>query len=58
MKRQDEVSTVFAEIVVNELVTLENIMNEMMYGRRADKTRELVKSHLYEMLEDQLWQQA
>lgn len=52
MKRQDEVSTVFAEIVVNELVTLENIMNEMMYGRRADKTRELVKSHLYEMLED------
>ena len=52
MKRQDEVSSVFAEIVVNELVTLENIMNEMMYGRRAHQTRELVKSHLYGMLED------
>ena len=51
MKRQDEVSSVFAEIVVNELVTLENIMQEMMYGARAEKTRELMKSHLYEMLE-------
>lgn len=51
MKRQDEVSCVFAQIVVNELVTLENVMHEMMYGTRADKTRELMKSHLYEMLE-------
>lgn len=51
MKRQDEVSTVFAEIVVKELVTLENVMHEMMYGVRSHKTRELMKSHLYEMLE-------
>ena len=51
MKRQDEVSSVFAEIVVNELVTLENIMSEMMYGTRSAKTRELMKSHLYELLE-------
>lgn len=51
MKRQDEVSTVFAKIVVNELVTLENIMSEMMYGSRSAKTRELMKSHLYELLE-------
>ncbi len=54
MKRQEEVSSVFAEIVVNELVTLENIMHEMMYGHRADKTRKLMKSHLYEMLESPL----
>ncbi len=51
MKRQPEVSAVFAEIVVNELVTLENIMHEMMYGHKAHKTRQLMKSHLYEMLE-------
>ena len=51
MKRQEEVSEVFAEIVVNDLVTLENIMNEMMYGERAAKTRELMKSHLYQVLE-------
>ncbi|WP_227430680.1 hypothetical protein [Psychrobacter sp. I-STPA6b] len=51
MKRQPEVSEVFAEIVVKELVTLENIMNEMMYGSRATKTRELMKTHLYEVLD-------
>ena len=54
MKRQEEVSTVFAEIVVKDLVTLENIMNEMMYGPRANATRELMKSHLYEVLESPL----
>lgn len=52
MKRQNEVSSVFAEIVVKELVTLENIMNEMMYGHKADKTRAIMKSHLYELLEE------
>ncbi|MEN2751546.1 hypothetical protein AAIR29_07860 [Psychrobacter sp. FBL11] len=51
MKRQEEVSEVFAEIVVNDLVTLENIMNEMMYGDRSAQTRELMKSHLYQILE-------
>ncbi|WP_352338930.1 hypothetical protein [Psychrobacter sp. 16-MNA-CIBAN-0192] len=51
MKRQEEVSEVFAEIVVTDLVTLENIMNEMMYGAKAAQTRELMKSHLYQVLE-------
>ena len=51
MKRQEEVSEVFAEIVVRDLVTLENIMNEMMYGVRAPQTRDLMKSHLYQVLE-------
>lgn len=51
MKRQNEVSDVFAQIVVKDLVTLENIMNEMMYGKWSAKTRELMKSHLYEILE-------
>lgn len=51
MKRQEEVSEVFAEIVVKDLVTLENIMNEMMYGARATDTRELMKSHLYQVLD-------
>lgn len=54
MKRQPEVSEVFAEIVVKELVTLENIMNEMMYGSRAALTRELMKNHLYDVLESPL----
>ena len=54
MKRQEEVSNVFAEIVVKDLVTLENIMNEMMFGARAEQTRQLMKSHLYSILETPL----
>lgn len=44
MKRQPEVSEVFAEIVVKDLVTLKNIMYEMLYGSRAMQTRELIKN--------------
>lgn len=46
MKRQTEVSDVFAGIIVHDLVTLENVMREMMYGSRAAQTRELIKSHI------------
>ncbi len=52
MKRQDEVSEVFAEIVVKDLVTLEAIMNEMMYGKYATKTHQIMKNHLYQMIEE------
>lgn len=54
MKRQVEVSEVFAEIVVRDLVTLKNIMREMMYGGRSARTRELIKQHIYHILDAQV----
>ncbi|ECE0941604.1 hypothetical protein ZP13_26035, partial [Salmonella enterica subsp. enterica] len=54
--RQPEVSEVFAEIVVKDLVTLKNIMYEMLYGSRSMQTRELIKKHLNPMLESQVIQ--
>lgn len=54
MKRQVEVSDVFAEIVVRELVTLKNIMQEMMYGSRSGQTRNLIKQHIYHILDSQV----
>ncbi|MFW2176200.1 MULTISPECIES: DUF445 domain-containing protein [unclassified Moraxella] len=51
MKRQAEVSEVFAEIVVRDLVTLKNIMHEMLYGSRATQSRDLIKSHVHQILE-------
>ena len=56
MKRQEEVSEVFAEIVVKDLVTLKNIMQEMMYGSRASQTRGLIKVHIHQILESQVIQ--
>ncbi|ELA08575.1 hypothetical protein MOMA_08436 [Moraxella macacae 0408225] len=56
MKRQEEVSDVFANIVVNDLVTLKNIMQEMMYGSRSAQTRSLIKEHINPILESQVIQ--
>ncbi len=51
MKRQAEVSEVFSAVVVEDLVTVKNIMHEMMYGKHKDKTRAVLKSHLLKVLE-------
>lgn len=56
MKRQPEVSDVFAKIVVKDLVTLKNIMQEMMYGSRAEATRTLIKGHVGQILASQVVQ--
>ena len=46
IKRQDEVSDVFAKVVTEELITLKTIMTEMMYGGQKEKTRQIVKKHI------------
>lgn len=54
MKRQDEVSDVFAQVVTEDLITLKTIMTEMMYGPRKEKTRRIVKRHINEIMETPL----
>lgn len=51
MKRQDEVSNVFAEVVTSDLITLKSIMTEMMYGEQNAKTRRIVKRHVNQIME-------
>ncbi len=54
MKRQDEVSDVFARVVTEDLITLKSIMTEMMYGTRREKTRRIVKRLINEIMETPL----
>ena len=54
MKRQEEVSDVFARVVTEDLITLKSIMTEMMYGSKKDKTRRIVKRHINEIMETPL----
>ncbi|NHC04190.1 hypothetical protein G9F31_10460 [Acinetobacter sp. 187] len=54
MKRQDEVSDVFAKVVTEDLITLKSIMTEMMFGGKKDKTRRIVKRHINEIMETPL----
>lgn len=51
MKRQEEVSEVFAKVVTEELITLKTIMTEMMYGTQKEKTRQIIKKHIYKVTE-------
>lgn len=54
MKRQEEVSDVFAAVVTEDLITLKSIMTEMMFGSRKDKTRRILKRHINEIMETPL----
>ena len=54
IKRQEEVSDVFASVVTEDLITLKTIMTEMMYGHKKDKTRRLVKKHINKIMETPL----
>lgn len=51
MKRQDEVSEVFSEVVTEDLMTLKTIMTEMMYGKEKHKTRRILKRHINQVIE-------
>jgi uncharacterized membrane protein YheB (UPF0754 family) len=54
MRRQTEVSAVFAEVVTEDLITIKSIMSEMMYGTRALKTRRIIKRHINIVMETPL----
>jgi uncharacterized membrane protein YheB (UPF0754 family) len=54
MRRQPEVSAVFAEVVTQDLITVKSIMSEMMYGTRSNKTRRILKRHINLVMETPL----
>ncbi|MDQ2676762.1 MAG: hypothetical protein M3Y34_08130 [Actinomycetota bacterium] len=44
IKRQDEVSEVYAKIVADDIVNLNNIGEELLSGPRSDRTRKLIET--------------
>jgi uncharacterized membrane protein YheB (UPF0754 family) len=43
IRRQPEVSEVYAEIIAEDIVTLRNIGDELLHGPRADRTRQMIE---------------
>ena len=43
LRRQPEVAEVYGEIIADDIVTLNNIGNELLSGRRADRTRQMIE---------------
>lgn len=54
LKRQPEVSDIFAELVAEEVINLENIGNELLYGPRSDRTRRMLDDLLSPAVDEAL----
>lgn len=46
IKRQDEASVTYANIVSKEIVTIGNLADNMLNGRKGDRTRKMIKDSL------------
>jgi uncharacterized membrane protein YheB (UPF0754 family) len=43
LRRQPEVAEVYAEIIADDIITAGNIGDELLHGRRADRTRQMIE---------------
>jgi uncharacterized membrane protein YheB (UPF0754 family) len=43
LKRQPEVSDVFARLIADEVINLRNVGHELLYGPRSDRTRQMLE---------------
>jgi uncharacterized membrane protein YheB (UPF0754 family) len=46
LRRQDEVAEVYADVIANDIVTVENMGNELLHGVRSDRTRRMIADAL------------
>ena len=46
LKRQQEVAGVYADIIANDIVTMTNMAEDLVYGPNSDRTRQLVEDAL------------
>ena len=46
LKRQQEVAGVYADIIANDIVTMTNMADDLVYGPNSDRTRQLVEDAL------------
>jgi uncharacterized membrane protein YheB (UPF0754 family) len=46
LRRQPEAADVYASIIAEDIITLENIGKELLYGPRSDRTRQMIETAL------------
>lgn len=52
LRRQDEVAGEYAHIVTEEILTVSNLVDELMNGPRGDRTRALVRRHVEPIVDE------
>lgn len=51
LRRQPEISEVWARLVAEELITVEKVADAMLNGERGDRTRAIIQKHLRPLLD-------
>ncbi len=46
LRRQDEISDIWARLVAEELITVEKVADAMINGQHGDRTRAIIQKHL------------
>lgn len=54
LRRQPEISDIWAKLVAEELVTVEKVADAMINGDHGDRTRAIIRKHLRPMLDNSL----
>ncbi len=52
LKRQKEVAAVWCDIVAREIITLGNIVNEMLVGEKSRATDNVIRKHIRKVVEE------
>lgn len=52
LRRQPEVSDVMAKIIAEDVITMKNIGDELLFGPRADRTRHMLETSLRPAVDD------
>jgi uncharacterized membrane protein YheB (UPF0754 family) len=54
LRRQPEVSDVFARLIADEVITVSNVSRELLQGPRSDRTHQMLESTLRPAIDDSL----
>ena len=52
LKRQHEVSDTYSSIVTNEILTIRNMISEMLNGPKSDQTKAIIRKHFRRIVDE------
>ncbi len=52
LKRQEEVSEIWCDIVAREIITVHNIIHNMLYGSKSEYTQIVIRKYIREIIDD------
>ncbi|MCB0293922.1 MAG: hypothetical protein KDG51_01500, partial [Calditrichaeota bacterium] len=52
LKRQKEVSEIWCDIVAREIITLHNIIEEMLHGKKSETTGKVIRRYIRDIIDE------